>query len=1051
MKRGLRTAALAVWAALVAFAAPGLAHAQGVTTSAITGTVSNAQGQPLPGIQITATNTQSGTSYRVVTRSDGRFLLQGLQPGGPYRITATGLGFATATRTGVDLVLSQTSRFDFTLSSEAVALEGLTVEAERGSQVISKGRTGSATVVSDSAIARLPTITRDFTDFTRLTPQISTAGDGSNAGGRSSRYNSIQIDGASNNDLFGLNASGTPGGSADARPISIEAIQEFQVVISPFDVRQGGFTGAGINAITKSGTNDFTGSLAYFNRNESLVGNFKFPDSGRQSEDFGDFSQHEGAFSLGGPILRDRLHFFVAGEINRRSAPINNVAGTPTSELSLDTVNIVADILRDQYGYNPGEVGALDLDTDNNNLFGRLDWAINDNHRLTLRHNYLDGFRGDLDRSNSTYRLGGSLFTRDNTTNSTVLQLNSILPRQIFNEFRVGYQTVDDIRNPQDRTPSVRIFLGNSRSVFAGSEQFSGQNELDQKALEITNDLTFALGRHNLTLGTRNEFFRFSNLFVRNAYGFYEFDNITDLRAGDPSRYEYSYLLPGGNPRAEFDTRQFAVYLQDQIDLASNLTVTAGLRYDYVSFPDEPGRNTAFEAAFPSLNRRTDVAPSSGLFNPRVGFNWDVTGDRTTQVRGGVGLFSGRTPGVWISNVYGNTGLDYVRFTCSGKSRAPAFVSDPAGQPTTCEGSTSLVPNEINLADPDFKLPQVLRTSLGIDRELPFGFVGTLEGIYTKSRHDVLYRELNLGAQVGTVEGRPRFGGPLTSSFANVTDITNSDQGDNYSLTAQVQRPFRNGWDVNAAYTFSRTRDVNSVTSSQAFSNFRFNPINGDPNDPELARSNFDVPHRVLLAATRQINLLRRAPTDLSFIYVGESGRPYSFTYNGDVNNDGSNANDLLYVPANASEIRFEAFRAPTATNPGQPITPEQSYENLNAFIESVECLRENRGQVLDRNECRQPWVNRLDVKVAQSLPSFGGQNLQLTMNVFNFLNLLNEEWGVNQFVSNQNNALLRTSSTTPNADGRVVFRAFDANSREFNTSNLNSRYQIQLGVRYSF
>lgn len=1043
MKRGLRTAALTVWAALVAFAAPGLLHAQGVTTSAITGTVSNAQGQPLPGVQITATNTQSGTSYRVVTRSDGRYLLQGLQPGGPYRITATGLGFATATRTGVDLVLSQTSRFNFTLSSEAVALEGLTVEAERGSQVISKGRTGSATVVSDSAIARLPTITRDFTDFTRLTPQISTAGDGSNAGGRSSRYNSIQIDGASNNDLFGLNASGTPGGSADARPISIEAIQEFQVVISPFDVRQGGFTGAGINAITKSGTNDFTGSLAYFNRNESLVGNFKFPESGESSRDFADFSQHEGAFSLGGPILRDRLHFFVAGEVNRRSAPINNVAGTPTSELSLDTVRLVADILRDQYGYNPGEIGALDLDTDNNNLFGRLDWAVNDNHRVTLRHNYLDGFRGDLDRSNSTYRLGGSLFERDNTTNSTVLQVNSILPRQIFNEFRIGYQTVADQRIPQDRSPSVRIFLGNNRSVFAGSEQFSGQNELDQKALEITNDITFALGRHNLTLGTRNEFFRFSNLFVRNAYGFYEFDDIADLRAGDASRYEYSYLLPGGNPRAEFDTRQFAVYLQDQIDLASNFTVTAGLRYDYVSFPDDPGRNTEFEAAFPSLNRRTDVAPSGGLFNPRVGFNWDVTGDRTTQVRGGVGLFSGRTPGVWISNVYGNTGLDYVRFACRGAA-APAFVADPNAQPTSCAGSTSLAPNEINLADPDFELPQVLRTSLGIDRELAFGFVGTLEGIYTKSQSDVLYRELNLGAQTGTVEGRPRFGGRLTRDFANVTDITNTDEGYNYSLTAQVQRPFRNGWDVNAAYTFSRTRDVNSVTSSQAFSNFRFNPINGDPNDPELAPSNFDVPHRVLLAATRQINLLRRAPTDLSFIYVGESGRPYSFTYSGDVNNDGSNANDLLYVPASASEIRFEAATA------RQPITPAQSYENLNAFIESVECLRENRGQVLDRNECRQPWLNRLDVKVAQSLPSFGGQNLQLTMNVFNFLNLLSEEWGVNQFVSNQNNALLRTASTNP-VDGRVLFRAFGDGSREFNTSNLNSRYQIQLGVRYSF
>lgn len=1042
MKRGLRTATLTVWAALVAFVAPGLVHAQGVTTSAITGTVSNAQGQPLPGIQITATNTQSGTSYRVVTRSDGRYLLQGLQPGGPYRITATGLGFATGTRTGVDLTLSQTARFNFTLSSEAVALEGLTVEAERGNTVISKGRTGTATVVSDSAIARLPTITRDFTDFTRLTPQISTSGNGgTNAGGRSSRYNSIQIDGASNNDLFGLNASGTPGGGADAKPISLEAIQEFQVVISPFDVRQGGFTGAGINAVTKSGTNDLRGSLSYFNRNDALVGRFKFPDSGERSETFGDFSQHEGSFSLGGPVLRDRLHFFVAGEVSRRSAPINNIAGTPTSEISLDTARLVADILRNQYGYEPGEIGALDLNTDNNNLFGRLDWAVNDNHRLTLRHNYNDGFRADLSRSNSVYRLGGSLFTRDNNTNSTVLQLNSILPRQIFNEFRVGYTSVRDKRIPQDRTPSVRVFVGGARSIFAGSEQFSGQNELDQDALEVTNDLTFALGRHNVTVGTRNEFFNFSNLFVRNAFGYYEFDDIEALRSGDASRYEFSYLLPGGRPRAEFDTRQYAVYLQDQIDLVANLTVTAGLRYDYISFPDEPGRNTDFEAAFPSLNRRTDAVPSGGLLNPRVGFNWDVMGDRSTQVRGGVGLFAGRTPGVWISNVYGNTGLDYVRFQCRGSS-APNFVADPSAQPTTCAGSTSLAPNEINLADPDFEVPQVLRTTLAVDRDLPFGFVGTLEGLYTKTRNDVLYRELNLGAVTGTVEGRPRFGGRLTREFSNVTDITNTDEGYSYSLTGQVQRPFRNGWDVNLAYTYSQARDVNSVTSSQAFSNFRFNPINGDPNNPELARSNFEVPHRVLFAGTRQFNFLRRAATDVSVIYVGESGRPYSFTYSGDVNNDGSNANDLLYVPANASEIRFASTSSVSAA---------QSWENLNAFIESVECLRENRGQVLDRNECSQPWSNQLDVRLAQSVPSFGRQNLQLTLNVINFLNLLNEEWGTSRFVSNQNNALLRTRSTTPNAEGRVLFNPFPANAREFNTSNLGSRYQIQLGARYTF
>lgn len=1045
IKRRMLAAAHALWVLVLATAMAGAAAAQGVTTSAITGRVTNAQGEPVDGAQVVATNTATGREYRVVTRDGGRYQLQGLQPGGPYTVRVAGMGFEGQARTGVNLALSQTARFDFSLAPEALAIEGLSVVVERGN-VISRGRTGTATVVSDSAIARLPTITRDFTDFTRLTPQISTSGDASNAGGRNSRFNTIQIDGAVNNDLFGLNSGGTPGSGSDAKPITLEAIQEFQVAIAPFDVRQGGFTGAAINAVTKPGTNDFRGSLTLFNRNESLVGNYRFPDTGEKGPAFADFTHTEAGFSLGGPIIRDKLHFFTAGEITRRSAPINNVAGTSTSEISIQEAQAVADILRNQYGYEPGEVGAMNLGTEGHNLFGRVDWSINSNHRLTLRHNYVDGVRDDLSRSNSLYFLGGSLFERDNVNTSTVAQLNSIFRSQFFNELRIGFSTIRDKRIPQDNTPSVRVALpvgpGGSRALFAGSEQFSGQNELDQDVVEVTNDLTFTRGMHNITLGTHNEFFGFSNLFVRNAFGYYEFNSPADLQAARASRYEYSYLLPGGSERAEFDVRQLSFYVQDQMDLTENFSLTAGVRYDVTHFPDNPGRNTAFEQAFSTLGRRTDAVPSGkGQFSPRVGFNWDVLGDRSTQVRGGVGLFSGRTPYVWISNVYGNTGLDYVRFTCTGNA-TPRFVSDPANQPRNCVGNTSLAANEINLADPDFELPQVFRTSFAVDRRLPLGFTGTLEGLYSQSVNDVLYRELNLRPASGTVEGgRPRYAGRLSNAFANVTDITNTDEGYNYSVTGQLQRPFRENFDFSLAYTFTRARDVNSVTSSQAFSNWRFNPIDADPNDPDLRPSNFEVPHRVLASGSYQFGFLRRGPTDVSFIYVGESGRPYSYSYNGDVNNDGSNGNDLFYVPANASEIRFQGTQAQQA----------ESWQNLNAFIESVDCLRGARGTIVKRNACRQPWSNRIDLRIAQTVPTLRGQGVQVTANIINFGNLLNEEWGLSQFVSNQNDALLSTASTTPDANGRVQFRPFGAGKRQFNTSNLSSRYQIQLGVRYSF
>ena len=462
---------------------------QGVTTAAVTGQVTDEQGQPLAGIQIVVTNSATGTVRGVLTRQDGRYLIPGFPPGGPYRIEARGLGYGTEDFTGVSLALSQTQQFDFQLGSQAVELEEVRVTAERGN-VISKDRMGTSTVVGDSAISRLPTITRDFTDFVRLSPQISTGGAGASAAGRNNRYNTIQIDGSVNNDIFGLAASGTPGGQAGTKPISLEAIQEFQVVLSPTDVRQGGFTGAGINAVTKSGTNDFHGSLFFFNKNEALVGEYQTL-SGDPSGEYPDFYQNEYGLSLGGPIVEDKLHFFVNGELNRRSAPIGLVAGSGDAQIEFEEAQAVADILATQYSYEPGAVGALNLKRESDLLFGRLDWNINPQHRLTLRHNYVDAFDDNLSRSNSTYRLGGNLYAFNSVTNSTVAQLNSTLSNGIFNELRIGYQIIRDQREPQDLRPSVRVILPGSgfRSIFAGSEQFSGRNALDQDLLEITNDL----------------------------------------------------------------------------------------------------------------------------------------------------------------------------------------------------------------------------------------------------------------------------------------------------------------------------------------------------------------------------------------------------------------------------------------------------------------------------------------------------------------------------------------------------------------------------------
>ncbi len=1073
MKRVSQAAAWLLCAFLLAFGAAGTAHAQAVTTSALAGRITNEQGAGVPGATVLVVNTATGTQNRGVTAADGRYSVQGLQPGGPYRVTVSGLGLATQTRENIRLALGTTQEMNFQVTAQAVALAGITATAERGA-VISPTHTGTAATISDSAISRMPTLTRDFTDFTRLVPQVSTSGAGTNGGGRNNRFNNIQIDGAVNNDLFGLAASGTPGGQAGTKPITLEAIQEFQVVLAPFDVRQGGFTGVGINAVTKSGTNKFDGTLTFFGRNQDLTGRYRFTqaDSSALSPRLAEFKNYETAFSLGGPIVRNRAFFFVAGELARRNAPIGTFIGGPGISLRQTAVDSVVDYLT-TLGLDPGTTADVNLRRQSNNLFGRLDFNLGGSNRLTVRHNYVDAWDDNFaTRTDAFYQLTNGGYRFNSKTHATVAQLNSTFFGTLFNEFRAGYTTVRENRDVgQSPFPRIEVLIpggcsGGTCLVTAGPENSSVANALDQDILEITNDVNFSLGAHSLTVGTHDEFFKFSNLFAQNIYGLYRFTNLDSLKAGRPQRYDFTFFndsTPGASRRAEFPVRSYSVYAQDKVAFG-NLNITAGVRLDWTTLPKEPGDNVLFaqrmDSAFTANGfawggRRTNQVPSNNfLINPRIGFNWDAMGDGSTQLRGGVGLFSGRTPYVWISNAYGNTGLDYTSFACTSAAQSPNFVADPFNQPHGCRTSgggislPSLAPNNINTVDPDFKMPQVLRYSLALDRELPLGLIGTLEGLYTKSINDVTYRDLTIvgfrttaaGAD-SVVEGRRVIRRITAPGFGNVYDVTNTDKNYSYSLTAQLQRPFSNGWSGSLAYTFGHAYDLNATRSSTARSQFRFNQVPENPNAPPLARSDYDVRHRIVADFSRQFMFIRRAPLDLSLIYVGESGRPYSYTYFGDVNGDSQDSNDLIYVPRDASEVRF----ASSAT-----ISPAQSWQNLNNFIERVDCLRENRGKVLKRNACEQPWSNRLDVRVAQTLPTIRGQGLQLTMDILNFANLLNSEWGRSQFINNQSETLLSRSGTT-DTGGHVLLNAFAAKPGVFQNSDLSSRYQIQVGLKYSF
>ena len=1090
---------LALTLCLLGALSAGAALAQG-TSASVQGTVADEAGAPLPGVNVVAVHQPTGTQYGAATNANGRYTILNMRVGGPYTIEASFVGYRTARESGFSLTLDQTRVVDFELAEATAELEGVEVTGERSS-VLNSERTGARTNVSEEQIERNPTIERSLADFARLTPQST---GGSSLAGRNNRYNNIQIDGATLNDVFGLSGTGAPGGQAGAEPISLDAIQEFNVDIAPFDIRNSGFTGGQINAITRSGTNQFEGSVYTLGRNQDFVGTLQ--NAAGEDLEFADFSEYTAGFRLGGPLIENKLFFFVNGEIERRNDPLSvGIAGSNASEIfdvPASTFNEVIDIAQNQYGYDPGSFGPLTQDQDDNKFLAKLDWNISANHRLTLRHNYVDASQGSgLGRGDENFSLSGQQYTFRSTQNSTVAELRSTLGANLFNEGRLVYTRIRDRRDLGDATPFPNVQLNttgdfnNPLNINFGIERFSQANSLDQDIVEFTDNLTYVLGNHSLTVGTSNQFFRFNNLFIQDLFGNYEFDTVEDFRSGTPTLYSYSYSLLEGDrrPSAEFNAFQLGLYAQDEWTVLPNMRLTLGVRVDVPFAPEEPLNNTNVPGAFPQFEEQfgtlstTNTATGNPLFAPRLGFNYSRGETLTTQVRGGTGIFTGRTPFVWISNQYTNTGVDVARIdlaTFRGQD-VPMFEPDPSDQPTAEDLGAATQTAEINLIDEDFKFPQVWRTNLAVDQGLPYGFVATLEGIYSNTVNGVLYKNANI-VQTGTAfDGRPLYGTfdnsfasvqRASSDFTNALFLTNTSEGYEYSLTAQLQKTTSVGLSGSLSYTYNRAENVNNLTSSRAISNWQFNE-NLDANNPRLGTADFERRHRFLANVSYRLEYADRFATTLAVVYDGASGSPFSWIYAGDVNADDERFNDLAYVPVSEDEVVLEPFPDnPDTPEIEDPRTPGEIWNQLDTFIESEEALREARGRVIERNAARTPWENRLDLRLNQELFTFQGQRVELTANLFNALNLLNSEWGQVQFTQFDNANLLSFNGYVTEADigtergGRTItpgdvgkirvsFDEGDFQNEEgafdrdqiFQTSDLASRWQLQLGLRYTF
>jgi outer membrane receptor protein involved in Fe transport len=1106
----LRTLVGAVAALALIAVSPAPSLAQGVTTGAVAGTVTDEAGQPVEGAQVQLRNSRTGLNVGTLTRSSGLYTIQGVQPDAGYSLTVRRIGYAPITRTGVAITLGQTRREDFRLNREAAVLSTVTVTATTD-PVINASKTGTTTTISDSALSRLPTLNRNFSDFVQLVPQVSTSGGvGLSGAGVNLRQNAIQIDGAQSGDIFGLGTSGQPGSQANAKSIPLDAVKEYQVLLSPFDVRQGNFGGLLINAITKSGTNELHGSAYVYTRNQNLS---------RTQTYLTDYTQQQYGGTLGGPILRDKLFFFASGEIQRRQTPTSgSYIGDPNQFISQAQIDDVAQRAAVFGLADAGTGEQLQIQNPNRNFFGRLDANLPFSTRLVLRHNYAAADRTSFGRgiytaASPNFTLTSNKYEFSSTTNSTVAEFLSNLPRSMFNELLLNYSTTKDFRTVPVRFPQLTV-RGYTRTdnpaqtanFVLGTEASSQGNALDQRTFELTDNLTIPVGNHSITLGTKNLFYESVNLFSNNSLGNWTFATPAAFSAGTATNYTVSAPAPTDpyNGLATIRANTYGVYVQDVWSYSPRLTLTAGVRYDKPDFRNVPPEN---DIVFTQYGRHTSSVPTQGQFSPRIGFNWDVTGDQVNQLRGGIGSFAGAVPFVYLSNAFGNSGLSgFSSINCNNAGAntnlaPPVFsAATAANPPLSCDlmtagvrtvggGATISGPAaaaNVATIDPDFKYPKYLKASLGFDRRLDNGVIATIEGLYSRSQNNAFYQNLALTGPVmnGTTEqldrnGRVLYGRLLavgstpntTGNRTQVLDVTNASGDYTYSVTGQLQKSFTDNFEGMAAYTFMRARDVVSTTSSTQGSNYRYQrSVSGRLDDLTVTKSKYDQPHRIIATGTYRFPTL----TDVSVIYTGNSGSPYDYTYGstggttGDLNADGQSQNDLMYVPTDArnpNEIIFVAN--PATATAAQLATAAAQAQAVENFIASTPCLNEARGTILTRNACRNPWVNQFDVSFAQTLSAKRFQSLQVRLDIINFGNLLNRNWGQQAF-SDQNSTcgaicsstialshtgfVLPTGTPTggnsPNAQG--IF-TFDPTFRPFSSENVSSNYTMQLSLRYSF
>lgn len=1108
----MRLLCLTVTAMLTGFAA----FAQ-VTTSSISGHVYDNVGD-VAGAAVIAVHTPSGTEYHAVTDKFGNYRIHNMRVGGPYTLTVDMLGYGQVKTENIALKLGETFVWDVELKEESLSLEAVTISAEAENTVMTSEKSGTSANFSRRQLTTLPTGNRTINDVVKLTPQSN----GMSFGGRDDRYNNFTVDGAGFNNNFGLN-SDLPGG--DSGPISFDAIEEISVNIAPYDVRQSRFTGAAINAVTKSGTNEFDGSFYTYQKFRGMHGSRV---DGQEVTGTDELTSQTYGLSIGGPIIKNKLFFFVNGEYSpvRTAGPVwrpstDGVANADAgiSRTTIEDLTAVRNYVMEKYNYDPGtfgEGGWGSFNDFNYKIMARIDWNINDNNKLMVRYNDVmnsvmntpssTSSPSGIDRASvgriSAYSMAFSknFYRMNNTVRSIAAELNSKISDKVSNQFLATWNMISDGRSSEsDMFPHVDIYEDGQPYISLGYELYTWNNDVKNNTLNVIDNVTINLNRHTITAGAAFEYMFVKNIYLPGGTGYYRYASVDDfLNDRTPIGLSLTYGYNGEeDPGVSLNYGQISAYVQDEWEISRKFKLTYGVRFELPVYMDgKMLTNTrilevAGQNNFAGGPWDTSSWPKSKLsVNPRVGFNWDVLGDRSLQVRGGTGLFSGVNPFVWFTNQVGSAGFAYsstiayqnaaLASALPGLKLYPNYHDLIAAYPDVFSNTpdTDYLANNatICMVDKNFRFPQVWRSNLAVDVKLPWNMVFTAEALFTKDVIGVKQLNVNLAEPTGTMAGADNRSvwdngaTKVVGTLNNAMLLTNTNKGYSAQLTAQLTKNFSNGFSGMVAYTYSNVKDITSNPGSQAASAWTSNVAVNSLNDEELGYSYYSVPHRVVASLSYQLKYARNFATTFSLFYQGANYGRISYTYNGDVNGDGF-ASDLMYIPNDPSEIRFVDM-----TNGDGSIVYATAQQQSDAFFDYIngnKYLSSHKGQYAERYGDLQHWVNTFDFKILQDIyTNFGTDNrysLQLSLDILNVGNLLNSKWGCyysSAAMYYQNYRLLNVASAgstdtaptfTLNAGSTGSLQAgegidaFKENMKWYRERSAANCWSMLLGIRLTF